>query len=97
VEIATFIGQDRPVAAERFLTAAERTFAQLARMPRVGRVYHAEHPTLGEIHSVRVRGFANYLIFYRLVEGDIEVLRVVHGARDIPMLLSEGELGDTLS
>ena len=32
-------------------------------------------------------GFENYLIFYRPDQEGIEVVRFVHGARDIPSLL----------
>ncbi len=38
----------------------------------------------------RVRGFDNYLIFYRPLAQDIDVLRVVYGTRDLPgLFLSE--------
>jgi toxin ParE1/3/4 len=35
-----------------------------------------------------VRSFPvnNYLIFYRLIEEGIEIVRVIHGARNIPNL-----------
>ncbi|WP_373530241.1 type II toxin-antitoxin system RelE/ParE family toxin [Nostoc sp.] len=40
--------------------------------------------------SPLVRSFAvsNYLIFYRLIEEGIEIVRVIHGARNIPNLAS---------
>jgi toxin ParE1/3/4 len=31
----------------------------------------------------RIRGFERYLIFYRPIPDGIEVIRVLHGARDI--------------
>ena len=89
VEIAVFIARDSPRASSRFLNAVERTFAQLARVPRIGRVYPLDHPTLSDIRCFQVSGFASYLIFYRVVDGVVEVLRVIHGARDIPTLLAE--------
>jgi toxin ParE1/3/4 len=30
-----------------------------------------------------IKGFANYLIFYRMRSNSIEIVRVLHGARDI--------------
>jgi len=41
---------------------------------------------LSGVRSWTVTGFENYLIFYRPVEGGIEILRVVHGARDLENL-----------
>jgi toxin ParE1/3/4 len=36
-----------------------------------------------------VRRFRNYLIFYRPTDGGIEVIRVLHAARDISSILAE--------
>ena len=44
------------------------------------------------IRQWRVSGFENYLIFYRPIEDGIEVLRVLHGARDIEGLFREENL-----
>ncbi|MGH9438287.1 MAG: type II toxin-antitoxin system RelE/ParE family toxin, partial [Terriglobia bacterium] len=33
-----------------------------------------------------VKDFPKYLIFYRPIRDGIEVVRVIHGARDIPAL-----------
>jgi toxin ParE1/3/4 len=35
----------------------------------------------------RIDGFPNHLIFYRPIEGGIEIVRVLHGARDIDAVL----------
>jgi toxin ParE1/3/4 len=52
----------------------------LARMPELGR----KRPDL----APDLRGFpiGNYIIFYRPVPDGIQVIRVLHGARDIPEL-----------
>ncbi len=35
-------------------------------------------------HEVEVlTGFPNYLVFYRVIDEGVDVLRVLHGARDI--------------
>lgn len=45
---------------------------------------HPELPArLRAIRSFAVRGFPNHIIFYLKVHGGIEVLRVLHGARDL--------------
>jgi toxin ParE1/3/4 len=39
----------------------------------------------------RVKEFENYLIFYLSRENGIEVIRVLHAARDIDSILAEEE------
>jgi plasmid stabilization system protein ParE len=36
-----------------------------------------------------VKGFQSYLIFYRPAGDDLEVVRFLHGARDLPRLLED--------
>ncbi|MBI4604738.1 MAG: type II toxin-antitoxin system RelE/ParE family toxin [Planctomycetes bacterium] len=38
-----------------------------------------------------MRGFEQHLVFYRPVEDGIEVVRVLHGARDLRAILGEEE------
>jgi plasmid stabilization system protein ParE len=41
-----------------------------------------------------VPGFESYLVFYVPSPGVVEVVRVLHGARDLPRLLEVGTLDD---
>lgn len=34
-----------------------------------------------------IKGFRRYLIFSRLIDSEVEILRVIHGARDIEDIL----------
>ncbi|MBW4663391.1 MAG: type II toxin-antitoxin system RelE/ParE family toxin [Chroococcus sp. CMT-3BRIN-NPC107] len=36
-----------------------------------------------------MKGFKNYLVFYRLKDSKVEIIRVIHGARDIAAILDE--------
>jgi toxin ParE1/3/4 len=84
---AAYLQQESPESAIRFLEQAEATFDLLAQMPRMGRLYDSDNPRLAGLRYFRVSGFEKHLIFYQVVEGGIEVLRVLHGARDIPSIL----------
>jgi toxin ParE1/3/4 len=86
VEIAVFIALDSVEASDRFLEAVESTFQALARMPRVGALCRFRNPRFVGVRMWRVRDFENYLIFYRPRQDGVEVLRLVHGARDIASL-----------
>lgn len=73
--------------ALRFYDAASATFENLTRMPALGERRESANPRLAGLRVWRIEGFPNHLIFYRPVEGGIEIARVLHGARDIDRAL----------
>lgn len=83
-----YIGEDNLDAAERFLDAVEDALGKLSDMPGMGRLREFTIPELRDVRSWPVRGFENYLIFYRATERRLEVLRVIHGARDIDRIFA---------
>lgn len=85
--IARYIRVRNPRAARRFLVATYDTFEFLAANPGMGRC----RADLGfpEVRSWRVRGFPRHLIFYRMLPDRVQILRVLHGARDLPRELSQ--------
>ena len=74
-------------AAERFASAVPATLDGLTKMPGKGSPRKFRSKRLSGIRSWPVDGFRKYLIFYRPIEGGIEVLAIVHGARNLPQLL----------
>lgn len=95
MEQASYLAQDNLSAAVRFLSAAEEAFRLLARMPAMGSRRNFANPRLSGLRPWRVPGFEMHLIFYRAIPGGIEVLRVLHGSRDVPSILEDraGPLG----
>lgn len=75
--------------ALRFLAATDETFQQLLDSPHLGSTtsYHAAE-SLG-LRVWRVRGFSKYLIFYRSDANGIEIVRVLHSARDVDRILDQ--------
>lgn len=71
------------------VAAAEKTFRQLSRMPGTGKLCQFSHPRLADVRQQAVKGFRNYLVFYRPKASGIEILRVIQGARDIAGILDE--------
>jgi len=88
-EQAKFIQRDSPNAAIRFLAASEASFRLLADMPELGERQDFGRKEFAGLRAWPVRGFENYLVFYRPIESGIEVLRVLHAARDIAALFDE--------
>lgn len=70
-------------AAEAFLRAVAADARKLADAPGMGGLRDFQDPRLAGIRSWPVSGFNNYLLFYRATDAELQVLRVLHGARDI--------------
>jgi len=87
IESAEYIGADSPMSAERFLVAAERTFQELEGMPGMGHIYASDNPKLSGIRVWAIKGFRNHLVFYRALDDGIDVLTVIHGARNLDAVL----------
>jgi toxin ParE1/3/4 len=93
IELATYIAADNVDASDRFLIAAETTFKQLAKMPGMGKLCQFSDSKLVNVHQQSIKGFRNYLVFYRPTDSGVEILRVIHGARDIVAIVDE-DLGE---
>ena len=88
-EQGAFIGSDNVDAEFRFYEATEAAFDRLVEMPLIGVRVETSNTALTRLRRWRVPGFENHLIFYRVTDESIEVIRVLHGARDIESILSE--------
>jgi toxin ParE1/3/4 len=69
--------------ALRFYDAASSTFAQLAAMPGIGERWPSANPRLAGLRVWRIKGFENHLIFYRPGDDGIDIVRILHAARDL--------------
>jgi toxin ParE1/3/4 len=78
--IWVYISRDNEGAADDFVDRLTATCRKLADNPGLGR----NRPDL----STGLRSFpvGNYLIIYRATPGGARIIRVLHGARDIPEL-----------
>lgn len=79
-----FIAEQSEDAAERFYSAVFETIDAIAEQPRTGRRREFKNSAITDIWSRQVKGFRNYLIFYRVpADGPLWILRVLHGAMDL--------------
>jgi toxin ParE1/3/4 len=92
IEEADFIEQaynlDR---AKAFLFAANETFQQLAVMPLMGSPRPELVPAIPDLRQWRIKGFTDYLVFYRPLADGVEIIRVLHGKRNLLTVLSDEE------
>lgn len=78
----SFVAETNKSAADRLLADIERAVEHLAEFPESGR---NRLDDLGRpLRSFAVRG---YIIFYRRSGASIEIIRVLHGSRDIGSIL----------
>jgi len=86
LSILDYISKDSKTYAVRFVKALVRATERLESIPRCGRI-------VPELDDRRFREvvFRNYRIVYRIVgsNDDIEVLAVMHGARDMEKAFRE--------
>ncbi|MCP9495539.1 MAG: type II toxin-antitoxin system RelE/ParE family toxin [Pyrinomonadaceae bacterium MAG19_C2-C3] len=76
-EIWAYIAERNTEAASKFIKEITGRFAVLRDYPQMGR---EQHNLLVNLRSFAVK---DYIIFYQPFEDGIEILRVLHGARDI--------------
>ncbi len=77
LEIWFYIAGDNMNAADKLVDAFDETLAMLAQNPEAGRA----RPELAR--HLRSFSVGNYVILYRPIPEGIEIIRIVHGARDI--------------
>jgi toxin ParE1/3/4 len=81
-EITLWVAQGGWAVAERFIAAVDQACALLADMPQLGPSCEFENPAAADVRFWPMRRFENYLLFYRPTDNGIEVLRIIHGARN---------------
>ena len=72
-----YIARDNPAAATRMLHRFDEQVRKVADIPNAGRPRDDLAP------GVRSIPLGSYLLFYRPIKGGIELVRILHGARDI--------------
>jgi plasmid stabilization system protein ParE len=81
--IGDWIAGDNPTRALTFVQELRKRCESLIDAPRAYALVPRYEPL-----GIRRRVYRDYLIFYRIVGDTIEVLHVLHGARDYESILS---------
>jgi toxin ParE1/3/4 len=83
-EIVDYISHDSAQAAATFRVALQHVCEMLVDIPEAGSTRTFRNPEMKGVRMLPIRKFNNYLIFYRSALEGLEIVRVVHGARDLP-------------
>ncbi len=78
-------------ATHRFIQTANETYELLAQYPKIGWTPRFGLRSMKALRVFRVNGFAAMLILYRPLENGVEIIRVVHGSRNIRALFRHPE------
>ncbi len=77
LEIWAFIAEDSMVEADRWVDRLDEKFALWATQPTMGRGRDEVSP------GIRSLAFGRYVVFFEPMSDGIDVVRVLHGSRDI--------------
>jgi toxin ParE1/3/4 len=86
LEIWLYFAQESLDRADDLLTKLEEGYQILKDYPFAGR---SRNELVPELRSLTV---GNYQVFYRVVQQRVEILRILHGARDIERIFAEEPL-----
>ncbi|MGK7927323.1 MAG: type II toxin-antitoxin system RelE/ParE family toxin [Spirulina sp.] len=73
--------------ALKFFDSTRQTFARLATMSGMGSIYPIQNPLLVGLRKWPIKDFENYLIFYLFDDETLDIVRILHGARNIETIL----------
>lgn len=80
IEIGDFIALDNPERAASFVAEIGAKMREAAERPRS---FPARHEIFEGLRSAR---YGRYLIFFVETDDEVRIVRVLHGARDLPRL-----------
>jgi plasmid stabilization system protein ParE len=84
VDVGDYLRQTAsPTTADRWADRIVDTFQFLAQNPGTGEPLNDRRPRLAGVRVGRVEKFPRYVVVCRPFEGGIEILHVMHGARDL--------------
>jgi len=76
------IARDNLEAGLRLYNLAEETYQMLGDMPYMGAIYHTNKSGLMGMRYMPIKGFSRYLVFYKPIDGSVDIIRVLHTRMD---------------
>jgi toxin ParE1/3/4 len=86
-DIWEFIADDSDEQADAFIDLIDQKFQMLAQQSGIGR----RRDELAD--GLRSFPVGRYVIFYLAIPGGVQIVRVLHGARDLEVAFTEPEAG----
>lgn len=89
---ARYLQDHSAEVAIHFLDAFDAAISLLRRSPGIGGPCRFRNAHIEGIRVWPIAGFKNHLIFYRVLPDELEIVRVLHGARDLNSIFGESAL-----
>lgn len=83
-ECFVYIGENNLDTAVYFLVAVEDSIEQIGRNPFIGNIREFKNSRIKNLRMRTVKDYTDYQIFYTVEDETIEIIRVLHGARNLP-------------
>ena len=87
-ECFVYIGENNLDIAVHFLVAVEESIEEIGRNPRIGSLRNFKDARLKNLRMLPVKNFREYQIFYINEAETIEIIRVLHRARNTQDIFS---------
>lgn len=87
-EIIDYLIQENTSAAQHFIKDLEDSFELLANNPKIGTQRDYRSQALSGMRMFPLKKFSSYLVFYLADKQTIDIVRVIHGHRDIEQLFT---------
>ena len=85
-----YLDEAGEAVAEGFITAFRLRSAELLRNPRMGRLRRFRPIELSGLRSVILgHSFNQFVVFYRVTDATLDIVKLIHGARDQSKLLGD--------
>jgi toxin ParE1/3/4 len=86
-DIVLYLTSSNPDIALRFFDDVRSAFADLTRNPSIGVAHRSSNSMLQGLRRWPVKSFDKYLIFYKNAGDQVEIIRILHGKRDLELAL----------
>lgn len=87
--IIDYLLVERPPSAKGFVNILQNTFDLLAENPKIGATRQYSQKALSGMRMFPIKQFSAYLIFYLHDDQTLDVVRVLHGSKEISALFNE--------
>jgi toxin ParE1/3/4 len=75
--------------AERFHRAVEEAITHITAMPEAGSPWESENGSLLSLRFRPLHRFKNHVLFYRLADDTVEIVRLLHSSQNLEKYLEE--------
>jgi toxin ParE1/3/4 len=77
--------------AERFQQMVEEKLTEISEMPELGSIWESAAANLQGIRFRTLRRFRNHVVFYRVTDHGVEIVRLLHASQNLEERLQESD------